>query len=142
MFLLLQGLKAIYSPATGIVDYSEVTKSFAKNFEEQNGTVHCNFEVKGFIESTDNPDFPVTILNTGSVSTYVLICSEKQLTASTLLYFRGYLKSVLSTNNLTFILETGQEYGNIETLCYIRQFVLIAKCLFTISEITLRPCKS
>ena len=64
----MQGKKAIYSPVTGIVDWAEVTKSYARNFEDRNGKIYCNFEVSGLVESTDNPDYPITILNSVSVS--------------------------------------------------------------------------
>lgn len=60
--LVLQGLKAIYSPETGIVDYLEVTKSYASNFEQQNGSIFCNFKAKKFSES-DDPEFPITIVS-------------------------------------------------------------------------------
>lgn len=40
-----KGLKALWSPHTGIVDYRLVTKSYAKDFKTVNGDIHLNFEV-------------------------------------------------------------------------------------------------
>ncbi|KAK3094162.1 hypothetical protein FSP39_024868 [Pinctada imbricata] len=43
-----EGLKAIHSPHTGIIDYKEVTQSYGKYFEKHGGKIHTNFEVDHF----------------------------------------------------------------------------------------------
>lgn len=40
-----QGLKALWSPHTGIVDFGIVTESYATDFKEKGGDVYLNFEV-------------------------------------------------------------------------------------------------
>lgn len=44
----LQGLKALWSPHTGIVDWGLVTQYYGKDFEEMGGKIHLNFQVDGF----------------------------------------------------------------------------------------------
>lgn len=39
------GVKALYSPHTGIIDYTEVTKAYAKNFLANNGKIHTSTKV-------------------------------------------------------------------------------------------------
>lgn len=41
--VLFQGLKAIWSPYTGIVDWGVVTGSFADDFEKRGGVVYKNY---------------------------------------------------------------------------------------------------
>jgi len=60
-------MKALYSPHTGIVDFTVVTQSYVKNFERRGGVVKLGFEVVRFSESADKPDFPVTITDKKSV---------------------------------------------------------------------------
>ena len=48
LFQFSQGLKAITSPNTGIVDWGEVTRHYAKQVQALGSDVLCNFEVKGF----------------------------------------------------------------------------------------------
>ncbi|GAU98684.1 hypothetical protein RvY_09798 [Ramazzottius varieornatus] len=43
-----QGVKALLSPHTGIVDYALVTQAMAQNVKDKNGDVLLNFEVNGF----------------------------------------------------------------------------------------------
>lgn len=45
IFFSPQGLMAIHSPNTGIVDYAEVTKSYAEDFKQVGGKVFTNSEV-------------------------------------------------------------------------------------------------
>lgn len=40
-----QGLKALHSPHTGIVDFSLVTQQYGKDFQQDGGEIHFNFEV-------------------------------------------------------------------------------------------------
>ena len=44
----MQGLKAIHSPHTGIIDWGLVTKHYGKQFEAQGGKVYTNFNVSEF----------------------------------------------------------------------------------------------
>ena len=42
------GLKAIWSPHTGIVDWAMVNQSFGNDFQAMGGTIYTEFEVKKF----------------------------------------------------------------------------------------------
>uniref|UniRef100_A0A158PB15 L-2-hydroxyglutarate dehydrogenase, mitochondrial n=1 Tax=Angiostrongylus cantonensis TaxID=6313 RepID=A0A158PB15_ANGCA len=53
-----KGLKALWSPHTGIVDWGEVAKAFAEDFEKRGGTVYVNFPVKN-ISQSPTPSFPI-----------------------------------------------------------------------------------
>ena len=75
-----QGLKALYSPHTGIVDFVAVTQSYVKNFERRGGVVKLGFEVAQFSESSDKPDFPVTIVDKKSVGFCPVTCDHLVLT--------------------------------------------------------------
>ncbi|RCN43940.1 hypothetical protein ANCCAN_10055 [Ancylostoma caninum] len=55
-----KGLKALWSPHTGVVDWGEVAKAFAADFEKKGGTVYINYAVKNITESAD-PMLPITI---------------------------------------------------------------------------------
>ena len=64
------GLKALYSPCTGIVDYTKVTKAFAKNFLNNGGTIHTSTEVL----SLTNSDSEIIVeTNQGDFKTKFLI---------------------------------------------------------------------
>lgn len=39
------GLEALWSPHTGIIDYSLVTKQYGVDFKEKGGEIYLNFEV-------------------------------------------------------------------------------------------------
>lgn len=66
-----QGLKALWSPHTGIVDWAEVTRSYGHDFEKLGGKIHLDFYVKAFMtvaesqkqQSTDSHQYPVRILS-------------------------------------------------------------------------------
>jgi len=45
-----------------------VTQSYVSNFQRRGGVVKLGFEVAQFSESTDKPDFPVTISDKKLVS--------------------------------------------------------------------------
>lgn len=47
-YLSPQGLKAIHSPHTGIIDWGLVTKYYGKQFEKLGGTIYTDFEVDAF----------------------------------------------------------------------------------------------
>ncbi|GJQ74952.1 hypothetical protein Trydic_g9578 [Trypoxylus dichotomus] len=55
-----KGLKALWSPHTGIVDFALVTDYYAKDFKDLGGDIHLNFQVTKFSEGAD-PDFPVVV---------------------------------------------------------------------------------
>ena len=46
VYHLPQGIMAVHSPYTGIIDYGQVTKSFAEEFKERGGCVYTGFEVR------------------------------------------------------------------------------------------------
>lgn len=56
------GLKALHSPHTGIVDWGFVTKMYGKKFESLGGKIRLGFEVTQFVESSDSPNYPVTVV--------------------------------------------------------------------------------
>ena len=62
-----QGIRALHSPHTGIVDYRVVTESYADNFTRMGGEIIHSFQVKEFKES-DNPEYPIAIHGVSSVS--------------------------------------------------------------------------
>lgn len=73
-----EGVKALWSPHTGIVDYKLVTQAYAKEFTQAGGTIHLNFEVNGFSDnaSTDS-SYPIKITakSTEEIQAkYVLTC--------------------------------------------------------------------
>ncbi|KAL9699250.1 hypothetical protein quinque_002691 [Culex quinquefasciatus] len=75
-----QGLKAIWSPHTGIVDWGLVTQYYGKDFKQAGGDVHLNFEVSKFEESKD-PDYPIMVKskqNETVQSKYILTCGGLQ----------------------------------------------------------------
>lgn len=77
-----QGVKAIHSPHTGIVDFSEVARYFGNDFEKLGGKIYLNFKVIGFetakegSSDKDAATCPVEIKSdTKSVrASYVLTC--------------------------------------------------------------------
>lgn len=74
-----QGLKALWSPHTGIVDYALVTKEYARDIHRAGGNVIVDFEVGKFATNSNAPDYPVRIeaLNSDmKINTkYVLTCA-------------------------------------------------------------------
>ncbi|KAF5296931.1 hypothetical protein FQR65_LT10081 [Abscondita terminalis] len=55
-----EGIKALLSPHTGIVDFVVVCEHYAEDFKNTGGEIHLNFKVTGFQEA-DDPDYPVLI---------------------------------------------------------------------------------
>lgn len=62
------GLKAVYSPHTGIIDYKVVAQSYGKFFEDRGGQVYTGFEVNKFdvtkesdSRTKDGINYPVTL---------------------------------------------------------------------------------
>ncbi|CAG2161309.1 unnamed protein product [Oppiella nova] len=50
------GLKAIWSPHTGIVDWAQVNQSFGKDFESMGGKIYTNFKANKFELENDSND--------------------------------------------------------------------------------------
>ncbi|XP_017481777.1 PREDICTED: L-2-hydroxyglutarate dehydrogenase, mitochondrial isoform X1 [Rhagoletis zephyria] len=79
-----EGVKAIHSPHTGIVDWGLVTEYYAQDFKQAGGDVHLNFKVSKFLETSDKDadKYPVTIRGARDrqqVRTrYVLTCGGLQ----------------------------------------------------------------
>lgn len=76
-----QGLKAIWSPQTGIVDWALVTESYGNDFKQAGGDVFLDFQVKKFTETPTNSQYPITVLGSddNAVQTkYVLTCGGLQ----------------------------------------------------------------
>lgn len=77
-----EGLQALWSPHTGIVDWALVTENYAKDFQATGGKIYCKFEVNKFKEDDSDPDFPVVICDkngdTPMKAKYVLACCGLQ----------------------------------------------------------------
>lgn len=57
-----RGVKALWSPHTGIVDYKLVTESYAEDFSKAGGEIYLNFEVNQFSENEVQPsDYPIKL---------------------------------------------------------------------------------
>lgn len=75
------GVKALWSPHTGIVDFKLVTKSYAKDFTDAGGDIYLNFKVNKFSETPTNAEYPVTISSSDGQSItarHVLTCGGLQ----------------------------------------------------------------
>ena len=71
-----KGIKALWSPHTGIVDFVEICNHYARDFNTAGGEVFYNFKVNGFEEVAD-ADYPVNVkaANGKTLQTkYVLTC--------------------------------------------------------------------
>ncbi|THD23095.1 Mitochondrial L-2-hydroxyglutarate dehydrogenase [Fasciola hepatica] len=55
------GVKAIYSPETGIVDWRTVALSFAEDFKKHGGTIFTGFQVDKIGESAEDSNYPVAV---------------------------------------------------------------------------------
>lgn len=77
-----EGLKALWSPHTGIVDYATVTQFYAQDIRQAGGDILLEYEVTKFSESKDDAEYPVTIESTQSraklQAKYVLTCAGLQ----------------------------------------------------------------
>ncbi|EYB85819.1 hypothetical protein Y032_0290g1537 [Ancylostoma ceylanicum] len=72
-----KGLKALWSPHTGVVDWGEVARAFAADFEKKGGTVYINYPVTNITESAD-PMLPITIHSKGNpkiLTKYLVTCA-------------------------------------------------------------------
>lgn len=76
-----RGIRAIHSPHTGIVDWALVTEYYAKDFQTAGGEIFLNFEVNKFFRTSNNADYPVTVVAENGqkiVSRYILTCGGLQ----------------------------------------------------------------
>ena len=55
-----EGVKALWSPHTGIVDFAKVTRSYSQDFRNGGGRVLVRFQVTKFSESGE-PEYPIEI---------------------------------------------------------------------------------
>ena len=55
------GIEALWSPHTGIVDWGDVAKMYGRQFEKLGGQIHLDFEVSKFQENK-NSEMPVLVL--------------------------------------------------------------------------------
>lgn len=70
------GIKALWSPHTGITDFVVICNSYAMDFKSLGGDIFYNFHVNGFREAPD-ADYPVCIETVGGQTLqakYVLTC--------------------------------------------------------------------
>lgn len=65
----MQGLKAVHSPHTGIIDYGVVTNSYADFFRNRGGKVFTDFSVSDFrlapegkSGDLDGNKYPMTVM--------------------------------------------------------------------------------
>ncbi|NXD72598.1 L2HDH protein, partial [Eolophus roseicapillus] len=77
IFILFQGLMALDSPYTGIVNYKQVAQSYAADFREAGGTIFTDFEVTNMemtkessSESEDGLKYPVIVRNSKGEEIY------------------------------------------------------------------------
>lgn len=74
-----EGLKALWSPHTGIVDFGLVTQHYAGDIRSMGGKILLEYAVNNFQESADDSDYPVTIRASNSNAVlhakYVLTCA-------------------------------------------------------------------
>lgn len=70
-----QGVKAIWSPHTGIVDWGLVTEHYGKNFRDKGGEIFLDFKVTDFQltdksqkDSTKPSQHPVRVISNDKVS--------------------------------------------------------------------------
>ncbi|GAB0092839.1 L-2-hydroxyglutarate dehydrogenase, mitochondrial [Sergentomyia squamirostris] len=72
-----EGVRALWSPHTGIVDWQYVTNCYADDFVGLGGTVIKNFKVVKMGESPDDSEYPVSIYSHSIkrvMAKYVLTC--------------------------------------------------------------------
>ncbi|XP_018327344.1 L-2-hydroxyglutarate dehydrogenase, mitochondrial [Agrilus planipennis] len=72
-----EGVKALWSPETGIVDWALVTEFYGKDVMKMNGDIILKFKVNGFKENND-PNYPVLITSADNrqvATKYALTCA-------------------------------------------------------------------
>jgi len=113
-----QGLKAIHSPLTGIVDYAVVARNYGKEFESMGGKVFTDFKVEDFVDNADS-EYPVTISagNNQSInSKYVIVCGGLYSDRLAKLSGCDMLPKIVPFRGDYLVLKPGKEYlckGNI-----------------------------
>uniref|UniRef100_A0A8R1HW95 L-2-hydroxyglutarate dehydrogenase, mitochondrial n=1 Tax=Caenorhabditis japonica TaxID=281687 RepID=A0A8R1HW95_CAEJA len=55
-----KGLKALWSPHTGIVDWKFVTKKFGEDFEKRGGKIFTSYPLKNISDNSD-PSYPIRV---------------------------------------------------------------------------------
>lgn len=75
-----KGVMAVHSPYTGIIDYGQVTKSFAEEFKERGGCVYTEFEVSKFdlFNSSEFGKYSIGVHSNGKPSIFgrqVITCA-------------------------------------------------------------------
>ena len=70
-FCSIQGIRAIHSPHTGIVDYGLLCRHFGKSFEQLGGRIALNFEADKFLPS-DDPSYPIRVTSKTNVSNVLI----------------------------------------------------------------------
>ncbi|XP_055386460.1 L-2-hydroxyglutarate dehydrogenase, mitochondrial [Condylostylus longicornis] len=76
-----KGIKALWSPHTGIVDWQLVTNFYAQHFKKCGGEIFVNFKANKFYETPTNADYPVTVESYRGQkikARYVLTCGGLQ----------------------------------------------------------------
>ncbi|XP_067010094.1 L-2-hydroxyglutarate dehydrogenase, mitochondrial isoform X2 [Anabrus simplex] len=76
-----QGVRALWSPHTGIVDWGKVTEYFGKDFTEGRGKIYFNYEVVDFKRNTTGSDaemkqYPVCVVGKKETvnASYAVVC--------------------------------------------------------------------
>lgn len=76
-----QGVQAIWSPHTGIVNWEQVARQYGKVFKERGGHIKLNYEVGDFKPSS-SPERPIEVVDKTSgqsiTASYVLTCAGLQ----------------------------------------------------------------
>jgi len=54
VYIFSQGIKAVWSPNTGIVDWALVTEHYGKDFQQLGGNIKTDFPVTGFQEAKES----------------------------------------------------------------------------------------
>ena len=99
--LLLQGLKAIHSPHTGIADYGLVANKLIHLFKQDRGSTYTNFEVSGFSEasSSEAGDAPVRIHAKNKVREKQLSCEFSGVSSLNIIYTNQLTAGILCQQN-------------------------------------------
>ncbi|CAI5452373.1 unnamed protein product [Caenorhabditis angaria] len=73
-----KGLKALWSPHTGIVDWGFVTKKFGEDFEKRGGKIFTSYPLQNLEDNTD-PNYPIKVV---SDSSYAKIETKNVITCA------------------------------------------------------------
>ncbi|CAI2353645.1 unnamed protein product [Caenorhabditis sp. 36 PRJEB53466] len=64
-----KGLKALWSPHTGIVDWGFVTKKFGEDFEKRGGQIFTSYPLKNISDNHD-PSYPIRVSSDSSFAEF------------------------------------------------------------------------